>query len=205
MAKTDARYPLTHKGFGRYELNGTLYPTKADAEAARAQLLANEEQDSLIGDLPVEGMVIRDRNLEFRGSVMEVPMNEPYLTTGELNPMYDRQWYYGWARMGGSSIARYQSRGYRPVRLEELEEMVEAGKAPAHYLSALQRQDSFLTYGDAVLMRIPRIAWRQQKEADRQRALKTFQRVQSEQDANAANIGLQPAKAPIENEVIVRT
>lgn len=161
------KFPLTHKGFGRYEMNGTLYASKDEALAAQAKLLAQETAADLYGDVLPEGVdiTVTDRSLVFRGSILEVPMNEVFLPDGDYNPMYDRAWYYAWAARRARSISAYEALGYKKFTYQELEAMVEEGKAPAHYLSLLQRDGDYLVHGDLLLMRTPRVYWRQRKAA----------------------------------------
>lgn len=159
------KFPLVHKGFGKYEVGGKTYPNKKEALKAQAKLIADEEFANEYGDIMPEGVDIRvvDRSLVFRGSVLEVPMNEVYLPDGTFNPMYDRAWYYAWAARNQRSVSAYQALGYRVFSAEELEEMVEEGKAPPHYLSLLQREGNNLVYEDLILMRTPRPEWRRRK------------------------------------------
>lgn len=175
------KFPLIHKGFGRFEVGGTVYPNKEDALKAQAQMIAQDEFENEYGDVMPEGVDIKitDRSLVFRGSLLEVPMNEVYLPDGSYNPMYSREWYYAWAARSQRSISSYEARGYVRMTHKELESLVDSGKAPAHYLSLLQRDGENLVYGDLILMRTPRIYWRQRKaqeakgiEASIQRSLK---------------------------------
>ena len=166
------RYPLIHKGFGRYEVNGVVHANKEAALKAQAELNAQLAAEEIYGDIIPEGVTLRvtDHSLIFRGSLLEVPMNEVYTPDGGFNPMYDRAWYYAWAARNGRSISAYRVLGYGFVTYEELETMVMDGKAPAHYLSLLQRDGEHLVHGDLILMRCPRVQWRQRK-AEEQAAL----------------------------------
>lgn len=159
------KFPLVHKGFGKYEVGGKTYPNKKEALKAQAKLQADEEFANEYGDVMPEGVDIRviDRSLVFRGSVLEVPMNEIYLQDGTFNPMYDRAWYYAWAARNQRGVSAYQALGYKLFTIDELETMVDEGKAPPHYLSLLQRDGDNLVYEDLVLMRTPRMMWRQRK------------------------------------------
>lgn len=159
------KFPLTHKGFGKYEVGGVTYQNKKEALKAQAKLIADEEFSNEYGDIMPSGVDIKviDRSLVFRGSVLEVPMNEVYLEDGTFNPMYDRSWYYAWAARNQRGVSAYQALGYRLFVIEELEAMVRDGKAPPHYLSLLQRDGDNLVYEDLVLMRTPRPQWRQRK------------------------------------------
>lgn len=177
----EEQFPLTHKGFGRYEVGGTTYPNKEEALTAQAKLLSNAEFENEYGDILPEGYDFKvvDHSLVFRGSLLEVPMNEVYLHDGSFNPMYDRAWYYAWAARSRSSISAYQAIGYTLFTIDELEALVDAGKAPAHYLSLLQREGENLVYEDLILMRTPRAMWRQRKQreaaASERRANRSFQ------------------------------
>lgn len=161
----EERFPLTHKGFGKFEVNGVTHASKEAAVAYRAKLLEQTKWEEDYGDIIPEGIDIRitDRSLVFRGSILEVPMNEVYLPTGDFNPTYDRAWYYAWAARRGSIISSYEALGYKRFLYTELEAMVKEGTAPAHYLSLLQRDGDSLVYDDLILMRTPRALWRQRK------------------------------------------
>lgn len=159
------KFPLTHKGFGKYEVNGVIHPNKELALQAQAQLVSHAEAEEVYGDIIPEGVDIKvtDRSLVYRGSLLEVPMNEVFLPTGEYNPMYDRAWTYAWAARTARGISAYRAVGYELFTYETLEAMVIEGTAPPHYLSLLQRDGEHLVYGDLVLMRTPRVRWRQRK------------------------------------------
>lgn len=189
-AKT--QFPLTHKGFGRYEVDGEIYPNKDVALVAQAKLIAEAEGNDLYGDVMPEGVEIKvtDRSLVFRGSILEVPMNEVFLPTGEYNPMYDRAWYYAWAARRARSISSYEAFGYQKMTAEELEAMVAEGTAPAHYLSLLQRDGDYLVHGDLLLMRTPRKLWRQRKAAQQEAAAAKVRTSQSVAEASTDSLGL---------------
>lgn len=187
------QFPLNHLGFGRYEVDGAKYPSKEAALRAQASLIARKEaEDSIYGDLIPEGFdfKVTDRSLVFRGSVLEVPMNEVYLPDGDFNPMYDRMYFYAWAARRARSISSYEAVGYKKFLYSELEAMVEEGAAPAHYLSLLQRDGDFLVYGDLLLMRTPRVLWRQRKEAQAKRAKALQESGQQLSDSDTDKLGL---------------
>lgn len=175
------RYPLKHLGFGKYEVDGTKYNSKAEALKAQARLNNEADlQENVYGDvLPAgyEDIVIRDRSLVYRGTLLEVPMNEVYLPDGDFNPMYDRAWYYAWARRG-PNVAAYRAVKYEIVTHEVFKDLVNEGKAPAHYLSMLQRDGDHLMYGDLVLMRTPRVYWRQRKVEEAARSAARLDKTQ---------------------------
>ena len=183
------KFPLVHKGFGKYEVGGVLYPNKKEALKAQAKLLADEEFANEYGDVMPEGVDIKvvDRSLVFRGSILEVPMNEVYLQDGSFNPMYDRAWYYAWASRTQRGVSAYQALGYRLFTVDELESMVDDGKAPAHYLSLLQRDGDNLAYEDLVLMRTPRPQWRQRK-AEQARRLEMRTKRDSDDATHHVNV-----------------
>lgn len=203
------QYPLKHVGNGRYRIVGdrddTLYANKEEAQAARLHLIEQDELEEDFGDILPPGIKIRDRSLQFRGSMLEVPMNEPYLPNGDRNPMYDRAWVYGWAAFNGTSIADHQSNGYEIVRHSDIKKLVEDGKCPEHYLSLLRREGEYLHYGDLVLMKIPRIYWREQQAEKRNKAMEQFKKIQEKNNAQAdrANIPVVDAGHRA-NEVTIR-
>jgi len=186
----DEKYPLKHKGFGRYEVDGVTYESKEAALQARKLLLERDALEAEVGDVIPPGVKIHERVLEFRGSILEVPMNEVYLPDGSINPMYDRAWVYAWAAYNGTDIADKQAKGYEIVRYEELKEMVDNGKAPAHYLSLLRRDGDFLVYGDLILMRVPRVRWRQWQREKFERAMGAFKRTEQKNLDMADNMGV---------------
>lgn len=198
------KYPLAHIGFGKYTVNGETYKSKKEALRAREALLKQEEEQDEFGDTIPEGIIIRDRTLEFRGSVMEVPMNEPYLPDGDRNPYYDRAWVYAWAAYNGTDIADKQARGYHIFSQEDLDEMVEGGKAPEHYLSLLRRDGKYLVYGDLILMRIPRVLWRQRQREKYERNLGAFKRVEKEQRDAADRLNIPVVESGVSNELTIR-
>lgn len=187
------RFPLKHIGFGKYDVNGVTHPNKEAALRAQASLKSKaDEEDNIYGDLMPEGFdfKVTDHSLVFRGSVLEVPMNEVYLPDGGFNPMYDRSWYYAWAARRARSISSYEAVGYKKLTYAELEEMVEQGKAPAHYLSLLQRDGEFLVHGDLLLMRTPRVYWRQRKAEQQRRVDEVVANSQRLSDATTDSFGL---------------
>lgn len=207
--KAGEQFPLKHVGFGKYRIEGDtadkVYANKDEALEAQAKLREQAELEKDIGDILPPGFTARDRILQYRGTMLEVPMNEPYLPDGSLNPMYDRAWVYAWAAFNGTSIADRQAKGYEIVRYETLKEMVDNGKCPEHYLSLLRRDGDYLHYGDLVLMRIPRIYWRQQQAEKHRKAIEQFQKIQERNNAEADRLGV-PVVDPGQgrNEVTIR-
>ncbi len=194
----EERYPLKHKGFGKYEVNGVIYANKDAANAARAKLLAQLDAEDLYGDIVPPGVEIKvhDRSLVFRGSVLEVPMNEVYLPDGDYNPTYDRAWFYAWAARRARSISSYEAMGYQKFTYEELKAMVDEGSAPAHYLSLLQRDGDYLVYGDLILMRTPRVMWRQRKAKEQEASQARVKNSHALADQATDALGLQRATGP---------
>lgn len=196
------KFPLKHVGFGRYEVNGVKYESKAEAVKAR-ELLLNPVEDDLSDIIP-EGIKITDRTLEFRGSLLEVPMNEMYLPDGDVNPFYDRAWYYGWAAYNGVSIASFQQKGYHIVKYADLKELDKNNKVPEHYLSLLRRDGDYLVYGDLVLMRIPRVLWRQRQREKFERDTGVFNRLSQKLRSDADNAHIPIVKNDSPDEVVLR-
>lgn len=202
--KQEDKYPVKSAGHGKYTVDGVTYETKDQAFEAKRLLLERDALDAELGDIVPEGIKIHDRVLEFRGSVMEVPMNEPYLPDGTINPMYDRAWTYAWAGYNGTDIADRQARGYHIVQYDELKEMVDNGKAPVHYLSLLRRDGQYLVYGDLILMRIPRPLWRQRLREKYQRNINAFKKVEDQNKANADRMHLPVVDTGQSNELTIR-
>jgi len=194
---------MTHKGFGKYAVTGTdqIFPSKKAAERYIEEQEAAAEFANEYGDIIPEGIEIRDRTLVYGGSLMRLPMNELYLPNGDHNPHYDRAWIWGWASHDGVDIAAKKAIGYYTVSEEELKEAVENGSVPEHYLSLLRPEGSLLTYGDAVLMRMPRVLWRQRQAEKEKRAVAFIKRQDDEARAAQDRLGMKPADVPITNEV----
>ena len=201
----EAKYTLTHKGFGKYAVEGTgkVFDTKALAEAYVVELEKAARYADQFGDILPEGFEVRERTLEIRGSLTELPMNEVYLPSGETNPYYDRAWAWGWGRATGNDIASKQARGYRVVNREELEEAVKDGKVPDHYLNLLMPVDTGtrMQYGDLVLMRIPRVLWRQHHAAQEESAKRRIKMTDESNHAAFDQAGVKNLSGPISNEV----
>jgi len=202
---TVGKYKLTHKGFGKYLVGGTgkVFEGKAAAEEYVKELEKAAAYAEQFGDVLPEGFEVRARTLEIRGSLTELPMNEVYLPDGDINPYYDRAWAWGWGRATGNDIASKQARGYRVVTREEVEEEVKTGKVPEHYLNLLMPTElgSRMQYGDLVLMRVPRVIWRQHR-AEQEDAAKRRIRMTDEQNQAALDqAGVKNLSGPISNEV----
>jgi hypothetical protein len=200
------KYALKHKGFGKYEIVGTdiVCESREQAEAKRQELLAADQLNQEIGDVVPEGFKVHDRVLIYRNSIMELPMNEPYLPDGSFSPYYDRQYVWGWARKDALDISTKQAKGYRLVSKEELDEAIEAGKVPEHYRTFLHPDGTYLLYGDAVLMRMPRVLWRQRQAEKDQRALSRIKKLDERNRAAIEDAGVPTVKSPIGNELTIR-
>lgn len=120
----------------------------------------------------------RSRDLIWRGSVMELAMNETHLPDGKtINPFYDREWAYVWgSALSKTDIPEKRGRGYEGFSLEQLEDAIDSGKIPEHYRILLVPKDNYLFYGDSVLLRIPRV-WRENEE--REEAMRALERIKS--------------------------
>lgn len=194
---------MTHKGFGKYAVTGTdqIFPSKKAAERYIEEQEAAADFANEYGDIIPEGIEIHDRTLVYGGSLMRLPMNELYLPNGDHNPYYDRAWVWGWASDDGVDIAAKKAIGYRLVSEEDLKKDVADEKVPEHYLSLLRAEGTRLTYGDAVLMRMPRVMWRQRQAEKEQRAVAFIKKSDDEQRAAQDRLGMRPADLPITNEV----
>ena len=201
-------YELKHKGFGRYEIVGHedegLFQTKGDAKARVEELKARDELERELGDIPPEGFKVADRVLMYRGTILELPMNEPYLPDGSHSPYYDRTWYWAWARHDQLDLSEKQAKGYRLVTEEEFEEGLKENKIPEHYRTFVRPEGSYLIYGDLVLIRMPRTLRRQRQAEKRQRALNRIKRTDEAGKSSLEKAGVPVAKSPIGNELTIK-
>ncbi len=205
--KEENKLELKHVGFGRYEVDGQKFKNKADAENYISKKKAEQEFHNEFGDVIPEGyeMAITEKVYEYRGSLMEVPMNEMYTPKdGEYSPYYDREWVWGWAAHSGTSISSWKSTGWKLVTLKELEDLVKANRAPAHMLNLVREEGSYLVYGDSVLMRKPRALWRQQKQEKATRSLKRVQSRHKQDQAFFENAGVSIDRLPVKNELTIK-
>lgn len=204
---SEDKYKLKHMGFGRYEVNGQKFKNKADAENYVAKQKAEQEFHNEFGDVLPEGyeMTVTEKVYEYRGSLMEVPMNEMYTPKdGEYSPYYDREWVWGWASHNGTSISSWKSTGWKLVTLEELQKLVNTNRAPGHILNLVREEGSYLVYGDSVLMRKPRALWRQQKQEKAERSLRRIKSKHKQDQAFFENAGVSIDRLPVKNELTIR-
>lgn len=194
-----------HVGNGRYAIPGVenVFPSLAAAHAYLAVQEARREEDEEFGARLPKDFKVTDRTLLYRGSVMELPMNERYLPEGDRSPYYDREYIWAWGRLDGVDIATKRARGYRPVTLKDLQAAIKAGKVPEHYESLLHFDGNYLLYGDAVLLRMPRVLWNERLVEREARALKQVAKTEQEvlNDADNHNIPLvNKRELPVQNE-----
>lgn len=186
------RFKLTHKGFGKYEVDGQQFANKADAERYVASAKSKIEIDNEIGDIIPEGidMKVYDHVYQYRGSIMDLAMNEIYAPDGSYNPYYDRAWVWAWAAHSGTDISDKRAKGYQLVTFEQLNDGVEEGIYPQHLLSLVREEGSYLVYGDSVLMRMPRALWRQRKEEQAKRTLAFIKAQDAKHEAQFEQAGV---------------
>jgi len=166
-------------------------------------LEADLEADSPdLSDLPVDGFTgFNDRVVKYNGTLLDLPMNFPYLPDGKtLNPYYDRRWHWGWAaHRNPSDVADKRERGFTFVDRETLEAGVANEEIPDHYKHVLREEGSYLVYGDLILMRQPRVLYRQlqaQKDETALRAVKGHdERIKQE----FAMRGMDGSKSPVQS------
>lgn len=192
-APTDP-YAVVHTGGPWFEVGGKKIQGKQKAEEYAANLRRADEQLAApdFSDIaPPEWAEIRERTLKFRDSLRELPMNETHLPDGTINPMYDRTYRYVWAAYSAKhDVPDKQSRGYELVSRKELEKMVKEGKCPDHYLNLLREEGRYLVYGDDVMMRQPRVLYRQMVAEREARAMAHMKRVEQEGKQNLTNAGV---------------
>ena len=199
-------FTLIHKGHGRYGIEGHANKEFPDRKAALgyiSDLAAVAQVEEQFGDTLPAGIEINPRTVVYRGTLIELPMNEQYLPDGAHSPYYDRAWFWGWGRADSSDVAQKQALGYRIVTRDDLEAEVEEGRVPDHYRTLLLAVEhgTRMQYGDLVLMRIPRVLWRQYHAAQDKAAL---QRITRQDEANHEvfdRAGVKNVSGPISNEV----
>jgi hypothetical protein len=199
-------FTLTHVGHGKYSVEGLgekVFPTRLEALAAIEDLKAVKAFEEEFGDTIPEGIEISSRHVLIRGTLIELPMNEMYLPDGSHNPYYDRSWHWGWGYAQGADIPTKQAQGFKVVTREQLDELVEAGLVPEHYRGLLMSVDhgNRLHYGDLVLMRIPRVMWRQRLAAMHEEALRRIRRTDAQNEQLFDAAGVKNISGPITNEV----
>jgi hypothetical protein len=178
-------YAPKHVGGGTFEVAGRKIKGKAKAEEyARSLRRADEKlaEPDLSDLMPPGWTSIRDRALQFRNNLRELPMNETHLPDRKtLNPMYDRTYRYLWAAYSDKQdVPDKQSRGYELVSLEMLEELIKEGKCPEHYRNLLRAEGRYLVYADDVLMRFPRVLDRQRIAAREAKAIAQMKKVEQD-------------------------
>lgn len=202
----DTALEMKHVGFGKYEVDGQKFESKVAAQRYVDSQLAQADLEGEIGDKLPEGydMKVHDQAHVYRGSLMELAMNEPFAPDGSFNKYYDREWVWAWAAMSSTDISDKRAKGYELVTLEMLEKGIKADKYPSHVLSLVREEGSYLVYGDNVLIRMPRVLWRQQREAKRQRDLKNFKNLDAQHRSQFDNAGVGIGKTPITNELQIK-
>ena len=197
---------LTHLGFGKYEVAGQKFNSKAAAQRFVDAQETQAEVEGEIGDKLPEGydMKVHDQTHVYRNSLMELAMNEPYAPDGSYNKYYDREWVWTWAALRNTDISDKRAKGYELVTLDVLQKGVDDDRYPSHVLSLVREEGSYLVYGDSVMMRMPRVLWRQQKEAKRQDNLKMFKDMDRKQRSQFENSGVGIGKTPVTNELQIK-
>lgn len=198
-------YTLVHKGHGKYGIEGQTkeFPSRTEAISYISDLEAVASYEREFGDTVPEGVEINHRTLMYRGTLLELPMNEQYLPDGARSPYYDRSWVWGWGRTSGTDIPMKEAKGYRCVTADEIDEAVEAGQVPDHYRSLLMPIDhgKRLVFGDLALMRCPRILWRQHRAEAEKAAIRRIKKTDEQNEAAFDKAGVKNVSGPIQNEV----
>jgi len=198
-------FTLVHKGHGKYAIEGQgkEFRSREDALSYLTDLEASAKYENEFGDIIPEGIEIRPRRLEYGGTLLDLPMNHHYLPEGGHSPYYDRAWNWGWARATGPDVSSRQAMGYRLVSRDELEALTAEGQVPEHYLSLLMSVElgSRMQYGDLVLMRCPRVLWRQYHAELEASALRQVQKLDDKQAEVFERAGVRHTATPIQNEL----
>jgi len=177
---------LKHVGFGRYDVDGQRFESKDDALNYVARKQAEAEDEAEYGPLVPEGydIDVNERPFIYRGSLMELAMNEQFAPDGSFNKYYDREWVWAWAAHDGTDISDKLAKKYMLVTLDELNKLAKEDKIPRHVLNMVREEGSYLIYGDSVLMRIPRVIRRQQQREKFEGVLRRMKRLdQAQQQA----------------------
>jgi hypothetical protein len=197
---------MKHLGFGKYEVAGQKFESKKAAQRFIDAQLRQEELEGEIGDVLPEGyeLKVHDRTMVFRNSLMDLAMNEIYTPSGEYNKYYDREWIWAWAALISTDISDKQARGYKLVTLDDLKKGIEEDRYPEHILSLVREEGSYLVYGDSVLMRMPRVLWRQQKAERLKRDLAKFKALDDSQRNAFDQAGVGIGNTPVTNELQIK-
>lgn len=199
-------FTIRHKGHGKYGIDEhpqKEFPSLEAAQAYAVELKRSAEFANDYGDIIPEGIDVNFQGVMYRGTLIELPMNEMYLPDGSFNPHYDRAWVWGWGRVTGTDIPTKQAKGYRTVSEDELLEAVDEGTVPPHYRALLTVTDhgQHLQYADLRLMRIPRVRWRQLQAAKDDAAKARIQRTDDELAESMDRAGMKPISRGMTNEV----
>lgn len=173
-------YNVRTLGHGKWVLGDEafVYPNKTEVlKAAAARDVEDTIDDDLKDIIPKgyepEKFTMRDRSI-IRGSVMELPMNEPYTPDGDKNPHYDREFVYAWGYLERQALATSRSKGYEPVTPKDFKKAVDEGRVPAALESLVYDEGNRMVHGDSVLLRCPRYLWRQRRMEDWKQSAKVL-------------------------------
>jgi len=197
-----------HVGFGRYDYDGQRFESKDAAYAYIEKKKAEAEDEEEFGPTLPEGydMSISERPFVYRNSLMELAMNERYAPDGSFNKYYDREWLWGWAALDGTDISDKQAKGYRLVTLDTLNKLAKEDKIPPHVVSMVREEGSYLVYGDGVLMRMPRVLWRQRQAEKFEYVMRRMRNLDKQQKAyfKEHGVGITGRDDSGENELNIR-
>lgn len=213
------KYAVVHKHDDVYEVNGDEIEGLPKAQAFSAQMILAHKTiaaPDLTSKLP-SGFKVRDPadQLLWRGSVMEVAMNETHMPNRvDLNRYYDREWYYAWGSATNKlDVAEKRAKGYQAFSEEDLIKGIEEGRIPDIYRTILRPEGSFLLYGDAVLLRVPRVYREQMAAEEAEAAVAAIKAIDRKQRDGMDNLLNNPNNRGVTavdmgkgaNEVIIRT
>ena len=201
-----AEMTLQHDGGGWYTVAGQRIRGKEKAQQYLASLAQITEQLDApdLSDIVPENYKIRDNTYIFRGNRLELPMNETHFLDGSLNPMYDREWYWGWVAYGrdnspnrSSGVPDRLSNGWELVDYETFDTLINEGRVPEHLRHMLRAEGRYLVYSDLVIMRIPRYLRRQQLAEKEKRLWGRFREQEQDTKDELANAGVPVVPSPI--------
>ena len=152
------KYLMFHEGHGHYRVGNKVFSSEGEAQIYIDDLMRAEEVQDRIGTRLPPGYTDLDRSLLYNGTVLNLPMNHPYLPDGRYSPYYDV--YFAWGLFAytttPSDIPTMQSMGWEIVGEDEFKQLLKDDQIPAMFNSAFKPLGMYMVNGDLALMKIAR-------------------------------------------------